>query len=287
MMRLVVKQNGDTVSEFQFSKGPVYLGRHTHSQVFLPDRAVSRQHAVIFSTPDGKWMVEDLDSANKTFLNGEAVHKAQIKTGDRLRIGDFTIEVNLEGASDVEGPTRLEDTLITNARKQQIIVRKPDAEHAPDINLPARRVKDFLEATEKICKTSGLDEVLQALLNITLRQFSAYHVWCALRNQPAGALTSHAGKGKDGQVVELGGIQLNEKITYAIEKGQFLLLPNVEAQTNEEKICSAMIAPIMDPDGCFGVLYVDNAAEQEQYSLSDLDYLMMLAIHTAAIVENF
>jgi hypothetical protein len=34
-------------------------------------------------------------------------------------------------------------------------------------------------------------------------------------------------------------------------------------------------------------LYVDNAMDHEHYSLSDLDYLMLLAIHTAAIVENF
>jgi GAF domain-containing protein len=48
-----------------------------------------------------------------------------------------------------------------------------------------------------------------------------------------------------------------------------------------------MIAPIIDLSGCFGVLYVDNAGEKRYYTLSDLDYLMLLAIHTAAIVENF
>jgi hypothetical protein len=48
-----------------------------------------------------------------------------------------------------------------------------------------------------------------------------------------------------------------------------------------------MIAPIVDPTGCFGALYVDNAVDQKQYNLGDLDYLMLLAIHTAAILENF
>lgn len=286
-MRLVVKQNSQIVNEFQFSKGPVYIGRNTNNQVFLPDRSVSRQHAVIFSTPDGQWIVEDLDSANKTYLNDESIRKVPIKTGDKLRIANFTIEIQLEEESGGEEPTHLEDTLIATERKTQIIVRKPDVEHAPDISLSASRINDFMQATERICKTNGLDEVVQALLNIILRQFGAYHVWCALRNQPTGAMISHAGKRKDGQALELGNIQLNEKITYAIEKGQFLLVPQVPVQTTDEKIRSAMIAPIIDPDGCFGVLYVDNATEQEQYNLSDLDYLMLLAIHTAAIVENF
>jgi pSer/pThr/pTyr-binding forkhead associated (FHA) protein len=51
-MRLVVKQNGRTVNEFRFTKGPIYIGRQESSQVFLHDGAVSRQHAVIFNTQD-------------------------------------------------------------------------------------------------------------------------------------------------------------------------------------------------------------------------------------------
>jgi len=286
-MRLVVKKGNSIVSELQFDGGPIYIGRHSNSQVFLPDGTVSRQHAVIFTTQDGKWMAEDLDSANKTYLNDEAIHKAEIKTGDCLRITDFTIEVYLEDVAEAEKPIRPEDALTTTSRDLQIIVRKPDVEHAPDITLPAKRVKDFLQATEAICRANGLDEVLQVLLNIILRQFGAYHTWGALRNQATGPMTCHAGRRRDGQTVELSEIKLNEKINQAVEKGQFLLLPQVSAQTEDEKIRSAMIAPIIDPTGCFGVLYVDNAADREQYSLSDLDYLMLLAIHTAAILENF
>ena len=287
-MHLVVKKGEQTVEEFRFGEGPIYIGRQPNSQVFLPERMVSRQHAVIFAMEDGKWMVEDLDSANKTYLNEEAIHKAEIKTGDCLRIADFTIEINLEEEGEIGEPTtHLEDTLTDVSREPQIIVRKPDAEDAPDIKLPAKRMKDFMQATEAICKANGLDELLQVLLSVTLRQFSAYHAWCALRNQPTGPMTSHAGKSRDGQAVELSAIKLNEKITQAVEKGQFLLLPQVSAQIGGEGIRSAMIAPIMDPTGCFGALYIDNATDHEQYSLSDLDYLMLLAISTAAILENF
>ena len=41
-----------------------------------------------------------------------------------------------------------------------------------------------------------------------------------------------------------------------------------------------MIAAIIRSAGCFGVLYVDNAMADDHYSLSDLDYLMLLAMHT-------
>ena len=55
----------------------------------------------------------------------------------------------------------------------------------------------------------------------------------------------------------------------------------------EQGIRSAIIAPVVGPDGAFGVLYIDNAMNREYYTLSDLDYSMLLAIHTAAIVKNF
>jgi hypothetical protein len=289
-MRLIVKKAEQPVGQFQFSKGPIYVGRNPDSQVFLPDRKVSRQHAVIFTTPEGKWMVEDLDSANQTSLNGKAVHKSEIKTSDTINITDFTLEINLEDTSAVEEPPHLEDTLTAASRVTrgpQIIERKPDAEHAPELRLPAKRAQDFMHAVESICKANGPDELLQALLNVILKQFGGHRGWCALRNQPTGPMTSHAGKDRDGNAVELIEIQLNERITQAVEKGQFLLLPQVSTQTGEAGVRSAMIAPIVDPTGCFGVLYVDNTTEGEQYTLSDLDYLMLLAINTAAILENF
>ncbi len=295
-MRLIVKKAGQATNELRFTKGPVHIGRHAQSQVFLPDRAVSRQHAVIYTTADGKWVLEDMDSANKTYLNNKDVKQAVIKTGDRIRVGDYEIEVELETGADVGGGIHLEDTLVQDLRtsaltseksSQDIIKRRADISHGPDIALPAKRIKDFMDATEAICKSNGPDEVLKTLLSFTLRQFRAYHSWCALRNQPEGPMTSHAGRCRDGHSVEMIQIKIHEKINEAIDKKEFVLVPQVSSPMDEEKIRSAMIAPIIDPGGCFGVLYVDNAMDHGCYVLSDLDYLMLLAIHTAAIVENF
>jgi pSer/pThr/pTyr-binding forkhead associated (FHA) protein len=294
-MRLIVKQKGQTVNEFRFTKGPIYIGRHANSQVLLADRAVSRQHAVIFTSQDGTWMLEDLDSANKTYLNEDAIHKNQIKTGDLIRISNFAIEVNLEddgieGIDDdieQEEPINLADTLVTSTRDMQVIVRKPGTVHAPAMRLPAKRTGDFVQATEAVCKADGIEKVLLVLLHIARKQFTSYHAWCALRSEPGGPMTCHAGKCRDGQSVQLSDIKLNEKITEAIEKGQYYLIPKVPKQGNGNKVSSALVAPIISETGCFGVLYIDNALDHERYQPSDLDYLMLLTIHTASILENF
>jgi pSer/pThr/pTyr-binding forkhead associated (FHA) protein len=288
-MRLSIKQKDSVINELAFAKGPIYIGRHTHSQVFLSDGSVSRQHAVIFDIGDGKWMLEDLDSANKTYLNGEPIHKSEIETGDVISISEFTIEVNFEDENHVEAEKDIdmEDTLTSSIREMQIIVRKPGAEHAPAMKLPAKRAGDFVQATEAICKADGIERLLLVLLQIAAKQFSAFHVWCALRSEPAGPMTCHAGKSRQGPSVQLEEIKLKEKIIEAIEKSKYMLIPRIPRVDNEEKINSVIIAPIISQAGCFGVLYVDNGMDHEHYSLGDLDYLMLLTIHTASILENF
>ena len=295
-MLLVVKRNGQVINELQFDRGPVYIGRHAHSQVFLHDRAVSRQHAAIFTTEKGVWVVEDMDSANKTYLNDKAIHKANIKTGDSIRVADFVIEVNLEAEKRKEKSIHLADTLMPTTRKttaaltdpsREIIIRKSDAERAADITLPAIRIKDFMHATEEICKANGLDGLIRVLLDISLKHFKGYHSWCALRLQPDGPMNCHAGKRRDGHGVHLKDLKLKEKINQSVETKQFTLVPKASAPTEENRIRSALIAPVIDPTGCFGVIYIDNSMDHGQYTLSDLDYLMMVAIHTAAIIENF
>ncbi|MGD8500190.1 MAG: FHA domain-containing protein [Phycisphaerales bacterium] len=291
-MRVVVKQKDGNTKQFQFTEGPVSIGRGANSHVFLPDKAVSRQHAVIHSTDDGKWTIEDLGSSNKTYLNDKAVDKAEVKHGDCLRITDFIIEIILEKDASDEMPIHPEDTLHLEAAlatpKHETVVRRPDAQHAPAMRLAAGRLTDFSKATERIFEAATLDELLLTLLNVTLEQFNAYHVWCALRTEAAGPMICHAGKRRDGSPVQLGELQLSEKITQAVEKGQFFVLPRVSAQMEaKERIRSAMVAAIMRPTGCFGVMYVDNAMIHEHYSLSDLDYLMLIAMHTAAILKRF
>jgi len=291
-MRIIVKQKGANSKQFQFTQGPISIGRGADSHVFLPDKAVSRKHAVVHSMGDGKWIIEDMGSSNKTYLNDKPIDKAEVKHGDCLRITDFLIEIMLEQEIGKEMPIHPEDTLQLEAAlatpKHETVVRRPDAQHAPAMRLAAGRLTDFSNATQKIFDAEDIDGLLLTLLDVITEQFNAYHVWAALRKQPTGPMICHGGKRRDGSPVQLGELQLSEKITQAVEKGQYFVLPRVSAQMeSKERIRSAMVASIKRPKGCFGVLYVDNAMIHEHYSLSDLDYLMLIAMHTAAILKRF
>jgi hypothetical protein len=257
--------------------------------VFIPEKAISREHAVLTQTKNGKWIVEDLKSANKTYLNEEVIERAALIPGDVLRIAGCSIEVDPSDKSaekiHAEDTVHMEASLATPVH--DIVVRKPDAGHAPAMRIPARRLMDFSHATEKIADAGSIDELLITLLDLALTQFKAFHVWGALRDQPDGPMIRYAGKRRDGKPIDLNEIKLKDKIEQAMEKSQSIVLPRVSAEVEKsEKIRSAMVAAIKRRGGCFGVLYVDNAMTHKHYNLSDLDYLMLLSIHTAAVLKK-
>ena len=68
-------------------RGALRLGRHPYNEVSIDDPAVSRYHCWVV-VEDGRVLVEDLASANGTFLNGGRVAKrVPLKAGDTLGLG--------------------------------------------------------------------------------------------------------------------------------------------------------------------------------------------------------
>ncbi len=286
-MRVVVKQLGNLINELTFDEGPIYLGRQADTQVHLPHLSVSRQHAVIYSTQDGKWFAEDLNSSNKTYLNDGAIRKAEIKDGDLLRIVNYTIEIHLKDEFGTGQPIDMADTLKAVVHGPQTVIRKVDAKDAPDIKMPPRRGKDFIQAVASISTRTNPDQLLNALLDLVMKQFGAFHLWIGLRTETTGPMTAYEGKKRSGEALKLANLMLQEAINNALEKNEYVLIPHVPRQKGYERLRSAVMAPVLGTKGCYGVIYADNAMDHEHYSLTDLDYLMLLSIHAGVLIEGF
>jgi pSer/pThr/pTyr-binding forkhead associated (FHA) protein len=290
-MRLVVKQGERTINEYHFDKGPIYIGRHTNSQILLPDKVVSRQHAVIYNTKDGQWVVEDLDSANKTYLNDNEIRKADVKAGDVIRISDFAIEVNFEtkATADPGETVELEEPPVgALSSGPQVIIRKLGAEKAPAMRFQAERATDFLQAIEELKKTDHLDKALLVLLEMVSKQFKTYHVWGAIRSKPEGPMIAHAGRNRSGMTIEQADLEYGDKITEALNKKQcmlFIFTRDLNLQ-KETQVRSVLIVPLLSTGGCFGVIYANNTFRDDHYNLGDLDYLMLLGLHSASVLAK-
>lgn len=83
------------------------IGRAPENEVEIPDASVSRRHAVIQMinrTP----VFEDLGSSNRSFVNGERVHRVTLSNGDKIRMG--RISLRLYHGDHFPNPSSLMDT---------------------------------------------------------------------------------------------------------------------------------------------------------------------------------
>jgi pSer/pThr/pTyr-binding forkhead associated (FHA) protein len=66
------------------------IGRGSKCDLVLPHRSISREHAVITKERNG-WFIEDLNSANGTWLDNEQIGKHKIANGDEVHISNHLL----------------------------------------------------------------------------------------------------------------------------------------------------------------------------------------------------
>ncbi len=87
------------------------IGRGTDCEIVLPERQVSRHHAQI-ERDDGGYLLRDLRSKNRTYVNGQEVgdRPYRLKDGDEIQIA-LCVKMGFVGADatlplELEGPHR-------------------------------------------------------------------------------------------------------------------------------------------------------------------------------------
>jgi DNA-directed RNA polymerase subunit RPC12/RpoP len=78
---------------FELSEGWSRIGRSGAAEIRLDDPTVSRRHAVIVRTPEGKLRVLDDRSMNGIAVNGEQVDWSPLADGDKLSVGRYTLHI--------------------------------------------------------------------------------------------------------------------------------------------------------------------------------------------------
>jgi pSer/pThr/pTyr-binding forkhead associated (FHA) protein len=92
---------GKGVAPVDLREGTITVGRGTENDVVLDDPKVSRRHARIRCV-GGTCHVQDLDSSNGTFINGERIAEGTLTPGSEVRFGGTTLvreSRSKEGAS--------------------------------------------------------------------------------------------------------------------------------------------------------------------------------------------
>ncbi len=93
---------GNSVGEmYQIRKDDIRLGRDRACDIMVSDVGISRAHARIFHDEHRDLCIEDLQSTNGTYVNGETVTSKLLHDGDRIQLGRTTI-LKFSLSDDVE-----------------------------------------------------------------------------------------------------------------------------------------------------------------------------------------
>lgn len=92
-------KGGAQVGEQTLTQDVIKVGKLSSAHLRIDDESVSRMHAYIQVAGPTEIYISDLGSAKGTIVNGQRVNKAKLKSGDRIKLGDAEIQVEIGQAA--------------------------------------------------------------------------------------------------------------------------------------------------------------------------------------------
>lgn len=133
MARILLKYKGAVVKEVILKKDVTTIGRKPDNDIVIDNQAVSGHHAQIIQNGDTyTFAIQDLNSLNGTYLNGQIISKDELYDGDILAVGVHTLDVfsDRKRGADKKGfgvrGRSMEETVIIVAEDKKKILSASD-----------------------------------------------------------------------------------------------------------------------------------------------------------------
>ena len=105
MGKLVLFLPDGAAKHIKLDRDRLTIGRRPDNDVFLPQPAVSGEHAAVVTILNDSFL-EDLGSTNGTLVNGKAITKHFLRDRDEIDIGREILVYLADDSAKVEAPTR-------------------------------------------------------------------------------------------------------------------------------------------------------------------------------------
>ena len=270
-------------------QGPaVSIGRASDCSIPIKDRYLSRKHAEILAGEGNTWILKDLGSANGTYLNGSRVERdEQLKTGDRIRLGDTEIVF--------ETSERSTDRFIAvaeSAVSATIAIPVHDIADKPEEKDVARLQTLTLLARELI-EDRPMDELFGFIVDRVMEHLRPSRAAIALLGHDGRSFTKVEVRRQD----EKDASELTISHTLLadiVEHKKALAFVDVEADEKlrtaksiiMQGIRSILCAPLTIGSSVVGVLYVDYLFTQRTISEQDVRLVAQIARFAAIKLET-
>jgi predicted component of type VI protein secretion system len=98
MASVSVTFGGEVVGEFPVDKPVVVVGREATCEIHIDNLGVSRTHCQFIKRGQA-YVLQDMNSANGTYVNGKRVGEHYLNDGDEILIGKHTLKYSAHGTA--------------------------------------------------------------------------------------------------------------------------------------------------------------------------------------------
>jgi pSer/pThr/pTyr-binding forkhead associated (FHA) protein len=91
MAKLILSMDGLVLKEIPLTKERTTIGRKPHNDIQIDNLAISGEHAVIVTILNDSFL-EDLNSTNGTYVNGQPVKKHFLQNNDVIELGKYKLK---------------------------------------------------------------------------------------------------------------------------------------------------------------------------------------------------
>ncbi len=111
MPKLILSMDGLVLKEIVLTKERTSIGRKPFNDVQIDNLAISGQHAIITCILNDAFL-EDQNSTNGTYVNGQPVKKHVLQNNDVIELGKYRLKFLIDGAQPGVSPTDMVDTAV-------------------------------------------------------------------------------------------------------------------------------------------------------------------------------
>ena len=127
--KMILKFREAVIGEYPLEGKEVTIGRKPGNTIQIDNLAVSGRHARVVRV-GSKLVLEDLNSTNGTYVNGERITKHVLRHGDRITVGKHTLifveeQQAAQAAPEPEEESDLEKTVVLTPQRAQAAGIKP------------------------------------------------------------------------------------------------------------------------------------------------------------------
>ena len=111
MAKLILSMDGLTLKEIPLTKERTTIGRKPHNDIQIDNLAISGEHAVVVTILNDCFL-EDLNSTNGTFVNGQSTKKHFLQNNDVIELGKYRLKFVAEVVQAPTANTDFEKTMV-------------------------------------------------------------------------------------------------------------------------------------------------------------------------------